>query len=195
MKVLIRQCRPTCNRIGCSRMEQHIAFFGYFLRGKHKIIRAQHTFLKHGLQGRSHIPKPKVGIGVLHPNGAFSVSKLARHQTEKEVVIRPFQQTPSIDLHIIQIQRCPRSGYKAQFESGGVGIKHDLPFERRRLAVFMVAKALYPLIVSHMIITNPYIVVHTILRNAAQHLRTHSQSLGFHQIGKYKRDNKQGILF
>ena len=48
--------------------------------------------------------------------------------------------------------------------------------------------------VGHMVVANPYIVIHTATTDAAHHLGVHPQSLRFHQIGKNKGDNQCGIL-
>ena len=117
MNVLVGYRCPSRYPIGCRGLEHDIALLGPLIGGKHHVAATHNAVLDHGAHRSRHLPKLIVGIGVLHPYGAFLVAKLTRHQAEEEVVVRTLQLTPTVDLHIIQIQCGQRVDAHAQIEA------------------------------------------------------------------------------
>ena len=189
--VLVGQQFPSFYGIGRSRLEQHIAFFGMFVGCKNKVTTTQHTFLHDGIQRRSHLPKTIVGIGVLHPNGALFVSKLTRHQAEKEITVGQLQLPPPEKFDIVEIEQSRGVSRHAQEKRSRVSLECDLLLELGDFAIIVIALFQNCHMVGHMVVGHPSIVIHVAIGDAPQHAGPDNQRLGLHQIGELERDGKR----
>ena len=158
MKILVGNSLPADDIHRSRRLEHHIAFLSLFIGGEDHITATQHTCLHDGAHRISHFPKPIVGIGVLHPNGSLVVSKLTWHQTERKDAAHTFQMTPSIDLHIVKIQRGFGVGHETHLKKSRVAIQYNLFLKNRRIGVFMRFVIVNGLVIHNMIVVDPNVV-------------------------------------
>ena len=153
-----------------------------------------HTILQDRLQWRSHLPKPIIGGGVLHPNSALLLSKLTRHQAEGKHVTYPFQHAPTINLHIIKVQCGLWIGREVKLKISSIAIQDDLLLNGRRPAIIMILAFADRNMGSHMVIVYPSIIIHRITQVSAIHASLDKQRLVFRQIREYEWNRKRSII-
>ena len=194
MKVLVGNRLPRVHLERGRRLEQHIPLLGNLVGGKHQIARTQHARLPHGAQRRGDLPKPVVGVGVLHPNGTHAAAKLRRHQAEGEDVAHPLQLPPCVNFHIIKVESRLRVGIDANINAGRIGAQVALFIEINQFPVFVTPLGGQGHIVHQNIVAHPDGIFHrAVLGDMAQHLPFHLGRLVGHQIREVERDGKGRI--